>query len=272
LISRGDADTLPAMTLPPKPTAREFGEAAKAARCAAGVTIEAIAEKTKITPRSLAALESGEFAKLPSRTFARLFLRQYCEMIGERPESWVHAFEAAWERFCQDSQTFRIAEPAPVRKRRVGPWLVGAALVAAAVVGLLLVDQRQRGSRNAALPPTPAALLPLLAPTPLPEPTETPVAEPTPRAPARGTLAIKTQGRQCWIEVRVAGEQPVSRLLAAESSWEIEARGREVDVLVGDAGAVSVFYFGEKHDPVGRSGVVARLHIAPPGSGESGPR
>lgn len=248
------------MNLGAKPTPREFGEAAKAVRLTAGVALEAIAERTKIAVRVLTALESGDFTKLPSRTFARMFVRQYFDFIGEPAEPWMLAFDGAWARFVEDSQTFVLAEPEPARRRRTGPWLVGAALLTAVVVVLLLAEQGQRGKRAGSQPPTPAALLPLLAPTPLVA--ATPETEPTATPLPSTTLAIRTHAGSCWVEVRVGDDPPQSRLMLPESVWTLDAGGREVSLLLGDAGSVGVEYLGEVHDPVGKPGVVARLRLA----------
>ena len=46
------------------------------------MTINDISDRTKISVRMLAALESGEFGRLPNLVFARMFLRQYLDFIG----------------------------------------------------------------------------------------------------------------------------------------------------------------------------------------------
>jgi cytoskeletal protein RodZ len=48
----------------------------------AGLSLEAIAEKTKISLRFLRAIETEEFEKLPGGIFARSYLRQYARAIG----------------------------------------------------------------------------------------------------------------------------------------------------------------------------------------------
>ena len=47
-----------------------------------GVTLEQIAEKTKISMRFLRAIEDGEYEKLPGGIFATSYLRQYAAVIG----------------------------------------------------------------------------------------------------------------------------------------------------------------------------------------------
>lgn len=48
----------------------------------AGLSLEAIAERTKISLRFLRAIESEEFEKLPGGIFATSYLRQYAAQIG----------------------------------------------------------------------------------------------------------------------------------------------------------------------------------------------
>jgi len=57
-----------------------------------GITLEAIAQSTKIRPSLLAALESGDVSKLPGGIFRRAFLRAYAAAIGVPPEPLVAEF------------------------------------------------------------------------------------------------------------------------------------------------------------------------------------
>lgn len=243
-------------------TPREFGEALKSARTAAGVSIETICERLKLSRRVIESLEKGELGKLPSRTFGRLFLRQIVELYGEEPDRWVAAFDRAWERWLQGSQVVRVSDEMPRARRRLGPWIVGLALVAAGVATVLYLAGRVQGSGNGQAPPTPAALLPMLAPTPIPSPQPTPPPEPTPAAPP-GTLTVRTGAAPCWVQVRIAGETMQSRLMPAGSAWEVAAGGKQVELVLGDAGAIeAVEYLGETRTELGRSGEVMRLVLA----------
>lgn len=51
-------------------------------RRAKGVSLEEIAERTKISIRFLRAIEAGEFEKLPGGIFNTSYLRQYAAAIG----------------------------------------------------------------------------------------------------------------------------------------------------------------------------------------------
>jgi cytoskeleton protein RodZ len=250
------------MALASKLTPHEFGEALRAARSGAGVALEMIAERTKIPMRTLSALETGEFAKLPNRVFARMFLRQILESLGRSPDEWLPAFDAAWQRFEDSRQLVPLQPSPPIRRRRVGPWFVGLGLVAVGVAAALLIAEKPARRRHLPPPPIPLPVAAVPAPEPAaeptaaaPEPTATPVSAP-------GLLVVRTGAGPCWVEVRVAGEAPVSRLLAAGTTWEVEGGGREVELVVGDAGAVSVEYMGETRSPAGAPGAVARFRMA----------
>jgi cytoskeleton protein RodZ len=245
-----------------KITSRDFGEALRAAREKAGVTIEAISGRTKISVRQLAALESGDFGQLPNQVFAKMFLHQYLDLIQAEPENWLHAFDAAWRKFAESSQSFVVGPVVPVRRRRAGPWIVSLVLVAAAVTGVLLVERRQHVTGGLSLVRAPEQRAPAgttagRAAAPV-SPTPTVAAEHTPQP---GVLFIRTGGTSCWAEVHVSGERPSSRLLASSAVWEVAAGGREVDLVLGDAGAVSIEYLGEFRSPVGRPGEVAHIHL-----------
>lgn len=245
------------MSPPAKTTPREFGEALKSTRSAAGIALETIADRTKISLRTLVALEAGEFARLPNRVFARMFLRQYLELLGRSSDDWMPAFEAAWQRFEESRKPTPVYAPVPIRKRRVGPWVVGLGLVAIGVAGVLLIEERSNEGRPAVLAPTPqpVAAVRTFEPTPGPPP-------PTPTtAPEPGVLIVRAGQAPCWVEIRVTGEKAVARLLQAGATWEVPAGGREVELVLGDAGAASVEYMGEIRSPAGASGAVARFRM-----------
>jgi cytoskeletal protein RodZ len=69
-----------------------FGEKLKAAREERGVTLDAIASKTRVSVRLLAAIESERFDLLPGGVFNISFIRQYCRAVGLEEEEIVAEF------------------------------------------------------------------------------------------------------------------------------------------------------------------------------------
>lgn len=60
----------------------EIGERLQAAREALGLSLQDAERTTRIRAKYLAALESGDLARLPGDVYARLFLRSYADYLG----------------------------------------------------------------------------------------------------------------------------------------------------------------------------------------------
>jgi cytoskeleton protein RodZ len=54
----------------------------RAAREAAGLSLDQVAQQLKLAPRQVKALEDEDFARLPGRTFARGFVRNYARLLN----------------------------------------------------------------------------------------------------------------------------------------------------------------------------------------------
>ena len=73
-----------------------FGERMQREREMRGITLEEIAESTKIGTRSLRALEGEDFDKLPGGIFNKGFVRAYARYLGIDEEQAVTDFMAAY--------------------------------------------------------------------------------------------------------------------------------------------------------------------------------
>jgi cytoskeletal protein RodZ len=73
-------------------TTESFFSLLKSHREAKGVEIQEIAEYTKINPKYLHAIESGDFKVLPN-VYMRLFLRSYVQFIGADAEQALDDYE-----------------------------------------------------------------------------------------------------------------------------------------------------------------------------------
>jgi cytoskeletal protein RodZ len=59
-----------------------LGEYLKETRTRQGLTLEAIAQRTRINPSHLQALEENDFGKLPPLIFARAYLKEYTRCLS----------------------------------------------------------------------------------------------------------------------------------------------------------------------------------------------
>jgi cytoskeleton protein RodZ len=71
------------------------GALLRAARETAGLTVDAVAQQLKLAPRQVRAIEDGDFARLPGRTFVRGFVRNYARLVRLDPEAVLGALPAA---------------------------------------------------------------------------------------------------------------------------------------------------------------------------------
>ena len=80
----------------------------QAIREAKGLTLEYVAEQTKINKTYLSALEECRFEDIPfSSLYQKNFIKKYARAIGENPESFISQFciEAGCSAFSSKPQT-----------------------------------------------------------------------------------------------------------------------------------------------------------------------
>jgi transcriptional regulator with XRE-family HTH domain len=107
-------------TSPPTsdPLRREFCDHLRARREEKGLSLEEIANATRIPARSLRRLEAGRFEELPADVFVRGFLRSYARCVELDPEETISRYAVCG------------LEPAPVCSREAAALERQAALAA----------------------------------------------------------------------------------------------------------------------------------------------
>ena len=78
--------------MPPLDTPRDFGERMRRLREERGISLRDIADHTKLSVRTLAALERNDISRLPGGIYSRGLVRAYAEQIGADPETAVREF------------------------------------------------------------------------------------------------------------------------------------------------------------------------------------
>ncbi|NOT45453.1 MAG: DUF4115 domain-containing protein [Acidobacteria bacterium] len=128
-------------------TADDFGPRLKRARDQRGLSLRQIADRTKLSVRSLEALERDKVRELPGGIFVRSVVRAYAAAVGLDPETTVQEFLATFpddtlavgSPYVADS--VRQGEAREDRSRRIGTCLragVAAVMVAGALLGAVL--------------------------------------------------------------------------------------------------------------------------------------
>ena len=138
------------------------GAKLRAAREAAGLSIEAVAQQLKLAPRQVTALEEDDWQRLPGRTFVRGFARNYARFVHLDPDA-VLALLPASDAAPALSRPTLAASPRPmgeipaerVAKASSARWLVPLLLLA--IVGVVGYYELARPALR--LPPSLASLL-----------------------------------------------------------------------------------------------------------------
>jgi cytoskeletal protein RodZ len=99
----------------------EFAEYLRAERERRRVTLDQIADETKIASRHLAALERGDVRDWPGGMYRRAMMRAYAESIGVDREFALKQFEQAFDAKpdAADAPLVPTAPPRPVSHRRL---------------------------------------------------------------------------------------------------------------------------------------------------------
>lgn len=177
-----------------------FGENLRREREMRGITLQEIADTTKISVRFLEAVESEQFSKLPGGIFARSFIRSYAGYLGLDEEQVMAEFQLAAppqgdEDFSRIGVTGSTANNKP--RPPVLPWIIAVILLAG---GYGIFRYAHRTSEepltfgnppSAAADPAPGAAqaTPTSAPRSL-MPSQVPPANPAPGSAQSGTPPV----------------------------------------------------------------------------------
>jgi cytoskeleton protein RodZ len=164
-----DDDAAPAPYQPPS-----AGAELRAAREAAGLTIDAVAQQLKLAPRQVQALEDDDFARLPGRTFVRGFVRNYARYLGLDPDDVVSLLPGADVAPSLQRPTITPSGrpmgqlPADAVPRRTWTrWAIPLALVAIAGAAGVYELRRPQGDLHKSPTPTEPALRAPIASAPV---------------------------------------------------------------------------------------------------------
>ena len=109
-----------------------FGENLRREREMRGVTLEEIAESTKISTRLLRALERERFSELPGGVFTRSFIRHYADYLGLDTEHVL----AEYRQVAPSENDYDLSRlpgtsfsPKPASRGGAWPWVVAAILL-----------------------------------------------------------------------------------------------------------------------------------------------
>jgi cytoskeleton protein RodZ len=231
-------------------------------REARGLTLNDIAQATKISVKNLEALEIGDFHHLPPPVYTRAYLKSYAVLLGvdERQIAGRYEKNLAVSARAGEEETEEVPERGSYFSKKI---IVHASLgLILCVLGFIIYSYLNFQVAEVAL----VGPLTMNAP-------EKPVADvKNSAAPAKPTIGIPvdTADRKPAILIIIAREKTWLRIteeqkeafqLLMQPGERIERSALQYDIDVGNAGGVSVQYQGNIMNTLGKSGEVVHLRL-----------
>ncbi len=245
-----------------------FGQRIKREREMRGVSLDEIAQATKIGTRSLRALEEEDFDRLPGGIFNKGFVRAYARFLGMDEEQAVGDYLVAsgLEAPPAEAVETETAPSADLWRRRLKAIGIAALVLAAAGYGgWWLYSTGTRGAssqQESARPANPPAAATRPPPRASDEPAKVPALQPAAGAVSAGgsgtvaaaspagasefTVRIRARA-ECWVEITADGRRE-EVTLAAGGEKEIRAL-EKIEVKLGDASVVEIYHNGAALPP-----------------------
>ena len=140
-----------------------FGKELQLEREKRGVSLETVADETKVSTRFLRALEVDDYSSLPGGVFQRGIVRSYCRSLGLDEQEWLTRFasstqaavdEMDWTAFAENVKRTRVATRSSMRPRWWGVVLMLLGLLALTwVAWRFVVKPKARAAESTATTP-----------------------------------------------------------------------------------------------------------------------
>jgi cytoskeletal protein RodZ len=226
------------------------GERLRAAREEKGVTLDELANQTRIPLRHLKSLEESDWSNLPAPTYTIGFAKSYASAVGlDRTEIGddLRAEMGGTRPEFANTEVFEPADP----KRAMPKWLVLAAIGAIVVVVLALswISNRSLQPNDSAAPETVATQPEQRVPDTVP-------TKPAQPATASGAVVL-TATEPAWIQVTDQGKTLFMGELAPGQTYNVPATATAPLLKVGKPEALRVTVGSSVAPPVGSPGRVA---------------
>jgi len=236
------------------------GDKLRAAREAQGLDLPEIASRTRIPQRHLEAIEKGNYAGLPSITYALGFAKAYARAVGADEVAIARDLRTELHRNPERAApipAYETSDPARVPPR--GLAIFGALLALVLIVGAILYYGTDLFRGSAPAPETLA--------------TEEPVANTADNGIAGNAVATvpAAAGGQVslialdtvWIRVTDAkGTRLVEKELAPGERYDVPADADHPRIRTGGPEKIQVTLNGSNIDPLGRAGTTVDVEVS----------
>lgn len=238
-----------------------FGPYLQTVRLSARISLEQVAEATRIAPSTLAAIDAEELDRLPPPVFLKGFLRAYAQAVGADGEEAVRRYELAVAR--RQLLAGEKSGRAPRRRGGGARRLVISLLLLAAIIAVTLwvFGRTGRGfAPPAAVSAVPQAAAAAVAEASRPEaPLEPAAAQRAARPAGRQVLVIQAR-EDGWVKAVADHQSPSEHTLKAGERLRLEAE-QGFNLLLGNAGGLALTLNGKPLPAVGKRGETVNIHL-----------
>lgn len=225
---------------------QSVGERLRVMREAAGLDLNDVGTKTRIPLRHLEAIERGDYASLPSQTYALGFTRSYARAVGADDVPLIAQLRLDLGRedpMARGDMPYEPADPARVPGRLLA-W-TAAALALVLAIGYWTWRSNTWG---------PDAVTPVLTETPTTPPVVATNATPPPEpvmAPVRGEVVL-TATAPVWLRVYDASKTKLfEKEMTVGERYAVPANANNPMILTGRPDGLKVTVGGREVAPLG---------------------
>lgn len=246
------------------------GHALAQARLAAGLTIDEVSSSTRVRAPIVIAIEQDDFSRCGGDVYARGHIRTIARAVGVDPEPLVAQYVQEHGAAPARTPVTPLYEAERIRSEPRRPnWT--AAMVAAIVavvgfVGFTLFNGGTDGEPVAGKPSVVATTKSAAGPShkastqPKPEASDSAIAA----APAdKVTVKMSAQDGTSWVSATDSNGRSLFQGNLAAGQSKTFTDDKQIKLVVGNAGAVSLFVNGKSLGAAGEMGQVAHLSYTP---------
>ncbi|EGJ74365.1 hypothetical protein STTU_1576 [Streptomyces sp. Tu6071] len=249
-----------------------LGETLRRARAKAGLRVEDLSASTRIRVPLVQAIENDDFSQCGGTVYARGHLRALARAVGLDPEPLLARYDAEHDGAPLPTPAAPLFEAERIRPDRRRPnWtaaMVAAIVAVVAFVGFTVVSggDEPAGTKRHAAEGAPAG------DSASPSPSASQSGSPSPASPAnpaesavaavpadKVTVKLSVPERRSWVSVKDHTGRSLFDGVLEQGQHKTFTDAEQVDLVLGDAGAVRVSVNGKPIADKFRPGQVQRL-------------
>ncbi len=234
---------------------QSVGEQLRAAREKKKLSLEQVANETRIPLRHLESLEAADWDRLPAPTYTIGFAKNYAGAVGLDRSEIAEQLRAEMGGYRTDSATVEHFEPADPA-RTMPMWLVVSAIAAIILVVLVFSWMRNRSLTEEQPAPVQQEAQQQAAPAPA-------APQQQPQAAAQGPVVL-TATAPAWVRVSDQGKTLFEGMLEPGKTFQVPPTATAPTLRAGAPEALRITVGQSVAPPVGPAGQVAdHVSLAP---------